>query len=217
MRKAAKPVDEELGGEVRRDADRQRAGPLPLAQPLRAERDPVERVAHSCEIIAARLRQRQPARRADKKRGRKIKLQRLDLLAHRALRDAKLFGGAGERAMPRGGLESAQGVQGRQIAGHKTSPALENLMERRESMVCAQAGRRRIFGRRNARSEEMRRYSGHPEQEMPAFTAFGGGLPFISAGKSRSQTNAPHRPGQSARGPVRSHRRTARRHRGDAA
>ena len=44
---AAEPVHEPLGGEIRRRADRQHAGPLALQQALGAERDPVERVAHA--------------------------------------------------------------------------------------------------------------------------------------------------------------------------
>jgi hypothetical protein len=56
MRKPSKPVHQKLGGEIRRDADRQRAGALPLAQQVGAERDAVQRVGHNAEIMTPYFR-----------------------------------------------------------------------------------------------------------------------------------------------------------------
>src|SRR6202023_1817051 len=57
--KAAEPVDQPLGGEIRRSADGQRAGGLPLHQAFGAERNAVERVAHHGEIVAAGVGERE--------------------------------------------------------------------------------------------------------------------------------------------------------------
>ena len=51
--KMAEPVHQPFGGEVRRGRDREHAGVLPLQQPLGADGDAVERVAHDGEIVAA--------------------------------------------------------------------------------------------------------------------------------------------------------------------
>jgi hypothetical protein len=47
--------------------------------------------------------------------------QRLDLLAHRALCDAKLLGRAGKALVPGGGLERLQRIQWRQTRAHRTT------------------------------------------------------------------------------------------------
>ena len=50
---------------------------------------------------------------------RKLLFERLDLLAHRALRNAKFFSGARKALVPGRGLEGFQGVQRRQARAHR--------------------------------------------------------------------------------------------------
>ena len=95
------------------------AGVLPLQQPLGADGNAVERVAHDGEIVAARLGDDQALALAIEQLDRKLRLQRLHLVAYRALRDAKLFGRARETFMPRGGFEGFQGVERRQAWAHR--------------------------------------------------------------------------------------------------
>ncbi|MNF02228.1 hypothetical protein D3C80_2013480 [compost metagenome] len=45
-------------------------------------------------------------------------LQSANMPAHRALCDRQFLGGAGEGRMPGGRFEGAQGIEGRQLAGH---------------------------------------------------------------------------------------------------
>ena len=54
--KMAEPMHQPFGGKIRRRADREHACVLPLQQPLGADGNAVERVAHDGEIVAARLR-----------------------------------------------------------------------------------------------------------------------------------------------------------------
>ena len=49
----------------------------------------------------------------------KLRLQRLDLVADRALRDAKLLGRARKALVPRRGFEGLQGIQRRQARAHR--------------------------------------------------------------------------------------------------
>jgi hypothetical protein len=56
----AKPTDEPLRREIRRDADREHTRALSLRQALGAERDLVERVADYSEIFAPRLGDDEP-------------------------------------------------------------------------------------------------------------------------------------------------------------
>jgi hypothetical protein len=77
--KVAEPVDQPFGGEVGRGADRKHAGTLPLQEPLGAHRDPVQRIAHNGEVVAAGLGDDQPLALAVEKLDRKLGLQGLDL------------------------------------------------------------------------------------------------------------------------------------------
>jgi hypothetical protein len=83
-----KPVDQPLGGEVRRRADREDARGLALPQALRAERDAVERVAQDGEVFAAVFGDDQALALAREELEPELRLQRLDLVADGALRDA---------------------------------------------------------------------------------------------------------------------------------
>ena len=53
---AAQPVHEPFRGEVRRGADGQHAGFLPLQQALGAGREPIEGIAHDLKIGRGPLR-----------------------------------------------------------------------------------------------------------------------------------------------------------------
>ena len=117
----AEPMHQPFGGKVRRGRHREHAGVLPLQQPLGADGDAVERVAHDGEIVAPGLGDDQALALAVEQFYRKLRFQRLDLVAHRALRDAKLFGRARKTLMPRGGFEGFQGIERRQAWAHRTT------------------------------------------------------------------------------------------------
>src|SRR5205823_13042105 len=84
---------------------------LPLHQSLGSHRDAIERVAHDGEIIAAGVGDDQALPLAGEELDAEFGFQRLDLMAHRALSDAKLLGSAGEADMAGGGLEGFECVQ----------------------------------------------------------------------------------------------------------
>ncbi len=118
--KMPEPVHQPFGGEVRRRADRQNTGILPLEQPFGAERDPVERIADDGQIVAARLGDDKALAFAVEQLDAKLGFERLDLMADRALRDVKLVGRARETLMPGGGLEGLQGIERWQARAHRT-------------------------------------------------------------------------------------------------
>ena len=122
LREAAEPVHQPLGREVGRRADREDAGGLPLQQPLGAERDAVEGVANDVEVVAAGLGDDQPLALAIEELEAELGLERLHLVADRALGDAELLRGAGEALVAGGGLEGPERVQRRQPARHRRSP-----------------------------------------------------------------------------------------------
>src|SRR5215212_1498749 len=118
--KMAEPVHQPFGGEVRRGGYREHAGVLSLQEPLGAHGDAVKRVADNREIVTSGLGDDQALALAIKKFYCELCLQRLDLVAHRALRDAKLFRRAGKALMPRGRLKDSQSIQRREAWAHCT-------------------------------------------------------------------------------------------------
>jgi hypothetical protein len=94
---------------------------LPLQQPLGADGDTVERVAHDGEIVAPGFGDDQALALAIEQLYGKLRFQSFDLVAHRALGDAKLFGGARKALMPRGGFKGFQGIERRQAWAHRTT------------------------------------------------------------------------------------------------
>ena len=114
----AEPTDEPFCREIRRDADREHTGALPLRQALGAERDLVERVADHGEILAARLGDDEPLALAIEELEPELRLERLYLLAHGARRHEQLFGGSREAFATRRSLKSLDGVERREAAGH---------------------------------------------------------------------------------------------------
>ena len=68
--------------------------------------------------LAARLGQFHTATAAVEQRNAQFALQRLHLMADRAMRDMQFGGGAGEVAVPRGGLEGAECMQRWQAVRH---------------------------------------------------------------------------------------------------
>jgi len=119
----AEPVHQPLGGKIRRGADGKNARALPLQQALGADGNAVQCIAHDIEIVPARLRNDEALALAREEFDGKFGFERLDLVAHRALRNAKLFGRAREALMPSRGLEGFQRIQRRQARTHrKPSP-----------------------------------------------------------------------------------------------
>ena len=106
--KPAEPMHEPFGGKIRRCADRQHSGGLALDKTLGADRNPIQRIADHRKIFAAGLGHHQPLALAIEKLDAERRLQRLDLMAHRALRDVQLFSRPGEALAPRRGLEGLE-------------------------------------------------------------------------------------------------------------
>ena len=116
--KPAQPIDQPFRRKVRRRADGQDPGVLPLQNALGARGDPVERVAYHIQIFAAGIGDNQTLALAIEKLDAKRGFQRLDLMTNGALGDTQLFSRAREAFAPSRGLESPQGVQWWQLAGH---------------------------------------------------------------------------------------------------
>src|SRR5215210_9114048 len=116
--KMAETVDEPFGGEIRRGADGEHARALALHDARGAERDAVEGVAQHGEIIAPGLGDDQPLALAIEQLEAERRFERLDLVAHRALRDAKLPGRPGEALMARRSLEGLERIERRETAKH---------------------------------------------------------------------------------------------------
>ena len=127
----AKPTDEPLRREIRRHADGEHTGLLPLRQTLSTERDLVERVANDCEILAARLGDDEPLALAIKKLKPELGLERFDLLAHGARRHEQLLSSAREALTTRHGLKSLDGIERREAARHP--PFYQKSSRRRNS------------------------------------------------------------------------------------
>ena len=119
--KMAEPMHQPFGGEIRRSADGENAGVLTLQKPLGADGDTVQRVAHDGEIVLAGFGDDEALALAIEELDGEFGLERLDLMAHCALRDAQLFGGARKTLMPRRGLEGFQGIQWRQAWAHRAT------------------------------------------------------------------------------------------------
>ncbi len=81
----------------------------------------IEAVAHQGEEQAARLAQGDPAAGAVEQAGAEMLLQRRDLVGDGGLGEAELLRRDPEAQVPGGGLEGAQGGQGREVAaGHNS-------------------------------------------------------------------------------------------------
>jgi len=109
--KPAEPVHQPFGGKIRRGAHGQHARALPLHQALGPHGDAIERIAHDGKVVAAGIGDDQPLPLAVEQLDAELGFQRFNLMTHRALRDAKLLGGAGEADMPGRGLEGFECVQ----------------------------------------------------------------------------------------------------------
>src|SRR6516164_7439280 len=108
---AAEPMDKPLGGKIRRCADGQNARTLPLHETLGSHGDAVKRVAHNRQIIAPGIGDDQPLHLAIEELNADLRFKRLYLMAHGALRDAQLLGGACKTNVPGSGLESLERVE----------------------------------------------------------------------------------------------------------
>jgi len=114
----AQPMDQPLGGEIRRGAYRQHPGTLALREALGRHGDAIKCVAHGGQIIAAGFGDDEPLPLAIEQLDAELRLQRLYLMAHRALRDAKLRGGVREADVPGSGLEGLKRIELGQAARH---------------------------------------------------------------------------------------------------
>src|SRR5438552_17643316 len=115
-------MDEPLRCKIRRGAHSERAATLALQQPLRSDRDSIERIAHDDKVFATGLRDHQPLAFAIEELDAKFLFQRLDLMADRPLRYTQLLGGAREALVAGRRLEGLEGVKRRQTAKHGQSP-----------------------------------------------------------------------------------------------
>src|SRR5215471_2856826 len=118
--KPAEPVHQPFGGKIRRGAHGQHARALPLHQALGPHGDAIERIAHDGKVVAAGIGDDQPLPLAVEQLDAELGFQRFNLMTHRALRDAKLLGGAGEADMPGRGLE---GFDSRSSSSARSSTA----------------------------------------------------------------------------------------------
>ena len=103
--KPAQPVHEPLGCKIRRRAHCDHARVLTAQQSLRAVGNPVERIPHGGEIAATGLREDKPLALAIEQLQPKLGLERLDLMTHGALGDAKLVCCSREALMACRGLK----------------------------------------------------------------------------------------------------------------
>ena len=112
------PVHQPFGCEIRRRADGQDAGVLPLQQPFGSDRDPVERIPDDGQIVAAGFGDDQALAFAIEQLDAELDLERLDLMTDGALGDEKLFRRAGKTLVPRRGLEGLQGIERGEALAH---------------------------------------------------------------------------------------------------
>ena len=117
-----KARDQPMRGERRQHADGQRAM-RPSAQFGDAAGDAVQRVAHRGGECAAWLGQLHAATAPMEQRHAEFALQRLHLMADRAVGDMQFGAGAAEVAVARGGLEGAQRGKRWQAVGHGCEPS----------------------------------------------------------------------------------------------
>ena len=117
--KMPETIDEPLGGEIRRGADGEHAGILPLQQALGPERDAIEAVAHGGKVVPAGFGEDEPLVLAIEQPDPELGLERLDLVADRALRHEQLRGRAGEALVACRGFEGAQRIQWREALPHE--------------------------------------------------------------------------------------------------
>jgi hypothetical protein len=120
LRETAEAIHQPFRREIGRGADREHARALPLNDARGAERDAIEGVAQDRKIIAPCLRDDELLALAVEELEAERLFERLDLMAHRALRDAKLAGGLREALMARRCLKGLEGVQWRQTTQHRT-------------------------------------------------------------------------------------------------
>ena len=111
-------MHEPLSGEVGRGAHGQRACVLPLQQALGATSDAIERIAHDGQVSASSFRDDEPLAFPVEQLEAELRFQRFHQMAHRALRDAQLFGRAREALVTRGSLEGLQSIQCGQTPWH---------------------------------------------------------------------------------------------------
>ena len=100
-----------LGGQRVGDADDEPARVLVGAQARGGGIHGVERPGQGRQVELAGVGQHQAPVQAPEQLPVERRLQRLDLMADRGLGDEQLLGRLGERQVPGGGLEGAQGIE----------------------------------------------------------------------------------------------------------
>ena len=136
--KPAQAIHQPLGGKIGRRADRQSPAPGLMLDALRAESNTIKSVAHHLQVGAAGPRDGQPLPFAVEQPDAQFELERLHLMAYRALRHRQLFGRSGEALVASRRLEGLQGIERWQSAGQirtsvmrKTRPGTRNHALRR--------------------------------------------------------------------------------------
>src|SRR5215211_1097581 len=119
--KVTKPMHEPFGGKIRRRAYRKNSGVLSFEKPFRADGNTIQCVPYDGEVVTAGLGDDEALTLPIEQLDGEVGFERLDLMTHGALRDAKLFRGACETFMPGSGLEGFQGVQWWQARAHRTT------------------------------------------------------------------------------------------------
>src|SRR4029079_3887831 len=91
---------------------------LPLQQPFCAGGDAVQCITHNREIVAACLGDDKALTLAAEQLDRKLRFQRLHLVAYSALCHTQLLGCARKTFMPGGGFKGLERVQRWQVRAH---------------------------------------------------------------------------------------------------
>jgi hypothetical protein len=112
-------------GECRQRSDGEQAVRALGAQSRGGFAQEIEAGGQLGKIVAATVREHEPARQPLEQAGVEVLLEPANLLAHGGGRYAQLRGGGHEAAEARGSLEGAQGVEWGKTSGHGTLPAQE--------------------------------------------------------------------------------------------
>nr|WP_246007437.1 hypothetical protein [Halomonas nitroreducens] len=116
--KVTEPRQQPVTGERRRGVDHQLVGLAVLLQAVNAHRQLLQQRLGGAEKVPAGIGEADAAPVAQEQRLFEVGLETADLLADRRLGDVQLLGGTVEAAQASGGLEAAQGVQGRPALEH---------------------------------------------------------------------------------------------------
>ncbi len=92
-----------------------------MYETLCTHRNPIQCIADHCKIFATSLGHHQSLALALEKLDAERSFQRLELLAHRSLRDAQLFSCSRDALASRRSVEGLEGIQRRQTTEHRAA------------------------------------------------------------------------------------------------